>query len=80
MSYVSYLPPQVAPMRRAKAFTGQSWGAIAQVYPAVENTCDCSGDCTYNQCKVTRNDCDPGYYPVCGCGSYGCGCQCTPAG
>jgi hypothetical protein len=70
-----YLPTQAPPVHRNRRFA-----PVAGVRPQQPaNTCDCSGDCNYNQCSVTRNGCDPGFYPVCNCGPYNCGCQCTPA-
>jgi hypothetical protein len=72
-----YAPPQAAPVPRGTRSLGDPHAA--SVWPqATPNTCACSGDQTYNQCSVTRNDCNAGYYPECKGGAYNCGCTCLP--
>lgn len=56
-------------------------GFVTGAFPSSpDNTCACSGDQTYNKPHVTRNDCSPGYYPVCDSGAYNSGCGCAPQG
>lgn len=66
------------PSGRMLQIAGASFGGVIPSDPA--NTCACSGDQTYNQPHVTRNDCSPGYYPKCDSGSYDSGCGCAPQG
>jgi hypothetical protein len=72
-----HLPVQAAAVTRRRG-TWSAWPA--GVSPSQQpNTCNCSGDSTYNQCGVTRNGCSPGYHPECNPGPYNCGCTCKPA-
>lgn len=63
--------------KSASFVTGAFKGGVQMSSP--NNTCGCSGDQTFNKCKVTRNDCSPGFYPSCDPGPYNCGCECKPA-
>ena len=70
------LPRFDPPSPRTTRYTGTFIGGIKASAPT--NTCGCSGDKTYNQCSVTRNDCQAGFYPQCHAGDYNCGCTCLP--
>ena len=69
----SFSPPSGRRAVMPASFTG---GVSPSAPP---NSCNCSGDSTYNKCQMSSNNCDPGYYPVCDCGSYNSSCTCKPA-
>jgi len=73
-----YLPPQAPPVMRGAR--GGQRPASGGITPQADNSCACKGDQTYNKCYMTDNNCLPGFYPVCDCGSYNSSCTCMPVG